>query len=59
MRLHIQNAALKEDDAFKDYLKEGMMKELKSLIDNLKWEDIVRREERANAIIYTIDLEFK
>ena len=59
MRLHIQNAVLKEDDAYKEYLKEGMMKELKSLIDNLKWDDIARREERANAIIYTIDLEFK
>lgn len=59
MRLHIQNAALKEDEAYKEYLKEGMMKELKSLIDNLKWDDIARREERANAIIYTIDLEFK
>lgn len=59
MRLHIQNAVLKEDEAYKEYLKEGMMKELKSLIDNLKWDDIVRREERANAIIYTIDLEFK
>lgn len=58
-KIYIQQAVLKQSEIYIDYIKEMMLTELKKKIDELKWEDIVSVEDRANCNVYTIEVEFK
>ena len=56
MRIYIRETVLKTDDDYKEFIKHKMMYELKEQINKLEWNDIVHKEERANSMVYTIDI---